>query len=141
MLIKNKYFFIAVFFVIIIAVQAASAKENAAFGKKNGAVKAERVPKERQFVYDTKEKRDPFVALVTKEGRIIEPPARKRKTDEIYLEGIIYDPKGGSYAVIDGEIWKAGDSIGAATIIRIEPQKIIFLKSDKEFEVELKKEE
>lgn len=138
---KNKYFFIIGFFVIIAPTQSVSAKEKAVSGQKNNTVEAKAVPKRSQFVYDAKDKRDPFVALVTKEGRIIEPPVRRQKTDEIHLEGIIYDPKGGSYAVIDGEIWKAGDSVGAATIIRIEPQKIIFLKSDKEFEVELKKEE
>lgn len=129
MLIKNKYLFKAIFFAIILFIQDAHAQ---------GKLKAKLL---QGFSYDAKDKRDPFNALVTIDGRILEPPVHKEKSGEIQLEGIIYDAHGESCAVINTEVFKAGDTIGEYTIVRIEPQKVIFLKSGNEIEIELKKED
>lgn len=97
--------------------------------------------REAEFAYDAHEKRNPFLALVSQDGRILEPQVSKKRDGEIYLEGVIYDPGGSSYAVISGEIVRPGESLGAYQLIGIGPQKIILSKEGKEFEVELKREE
>ncbi|MFH1655606.1 MAG: hypothetical protein ABH954_03240 [Candidatus Omnitrophota bacterium] len=92
------------------------------------------------FVYDSKGKRDPFLSLVSPEGYLIkiEPFS---ETSEINIEGIIYDPRGSSYAIINSEVVKPGDVIGRFEIIGIERNKVILIKDSEKIEIELKEEE
>lgn len=93
-----------------------------------------------QFIYDSKNKRDPFIPLVTADGRLL-----KLEQEEgiagLALEGIIYDRQGLSYAIVNGEIVKVGDAIGDCQVLKIEKNKVIFIKEGQSTEVELKKEE
>lgn len=92
-----------------------------------------------QFVYDDKGKRNPFIPLVTSDGRILN---LDQETDsEIHLEGIMYDERGFSYAIVNQAIVQIGDWVGNYQVYRIEKNKVIFLKEGKPLEVELKKEE
>jgi hypothetical protein len=91
------------------------------------------------FKYDAKGKRDPFIALVTPDGRLLK--LEEETTSELLLEGIIYDKKGISYAVVNGEVVKIGDKVGDYQVWKIEERKIIFLKEGQPLEIELKKEE
>ncbi len=123
---KNKYFYLLAVFAIIMLFQGQGLAADTASG----------------FIYDAKVKRDPFIPLVTQDGRIIEPPKRKEKTEgPPQLEGIIYDPRGVSYAVMDGEVLRVGDAAGDYQIIKIEAQKVVLQKAGREFTVELKKED
>ncbi len=64
-----------------------------------------------RFIYDSKNKRDPFIPLVGKGMRLLVPQEAK-SIENIILEGIVFDPEQASLAIINGEIFKEGDSIG-----------------------------
>ena len=90
-----------------------------------------------EFVYDSKGKRDPFFSLVSPEGYLInlEPFS---EVSEINVEGIIYDPKGNSCAIINSEVVKPGDRIGKFEVMDIEQNKVILLKDSERIKIELK---
>lgn len=140
---KNKFFAFVIFSaIIILAYGIYNRKKDLPQKAPAGAKSAIGEPeKKAELIYDAHEKRNPFLPLVSAEGRILAPQASKKRNGEIYAEGIVYDPQGASYAVINGEIVKAGETAGDYQLIRIEPQKIILSKEGKESEIELKKED
>jgi hypothetical protein len=83
--------------------------------------------------------RDPFVSLVTEDGRLIS--FKEKKKDALELEGILYDPYGRASAIVNSQIVRIGDWIGEYQVYRIEKDRVIFLKEGKEFVVQLEKEE
>ncbi len=92
-----------------------------------------------QFTYDAKGRRDPFIPLVTPDGRLL-----KLETEEnalgLSLEGIIYDEHGLSYAIVNGAVLKVSDKAGNYQVLRIEKNKVIFIKEGQTTEVKLKEE-
>jgi hypothetical protein len=142
---KNKSFMYKAYSAIIIILLSLSACAQEKDKASGVSAKADAVkkpsPRNADFTYNAQEKRDPFIPLVSAEGLILEPLISKKKAGEVYVEGIIYDPRGGSYAVVNGEIVKSGDAAGDYRIIKIEPQKIILSKDGKDLEIELKREE
>jgi hypothetical protein len=93
-----------------------------------------------QFIYDEKGRRNPFIPLVTADGRIINLEKQEKK-GEILIEGIIYDKHGLSYALVNGEPVQVGDKVGDYQVLKVEQDKVIFIKEGELFAVELKKEE
>ena len=93
-----------------------------------------------QFIYDSKNKRDPFIPLVTPDGRLLKLDSEEGATG-LLLEGIIYDKYGLSYAIVSGEVIKVGDKLGDYQVFKIEKNKVIFLKEGRSLEIELKREE
>ncbi len=93
-----------------------------------------------QFVYDAKGKRDPFIPLVTSEGRLLNLDTQQTK-GTLNLQGIIYDAKGVSYAVVNGAVVKIGDTVDGSQVLRIEDKKVVFIKDGNPFEMGLKEEE
>jgi hypothetical protein len=91
------------------------------------------------FIYDAKGERDPFMPLVTPEGRFIKIKSRS-VTEGLELEGIIYDKISMSYAIVNGLVVKVGDFVGDYQVLKIEEKKVIFIKDGQPFEVELSKE-
>ncbi len=91
------------------------------------------------FIYDAKGERDPFMPLVTPDGRFIKLKPRAT-TDSLALEGIIYDKISLSYAIVNGSVVKVGDFVGDYQILDIEENKVIFIKDGQPLEVELKEE-
>ncbi|MBM3246591.1 MAG: hypothetical protein FJZ13_04610 [Candidatus Omnitrophica bacterium] len=91
------------------------------------------------FVYNAQNKRNPFIALVTSDGRILKLE-QEGAPEKLLLEGIIYDKQGLSYAIVSGEIVKVGDSADGYQVFKIEKNKVIFLKEGQPLEIELKKE-
>ncbi|PIP18829.1 MAG: hypothetical protein COT38_01415 [Candidatus Omnitrophica bacterium CG08_land_8_20_14_0_20_41_16] len=92
------------------------------------------------FVYDAKGKRNPFIPLVTSDGRLIKLEARET-TGGLALEGIIYDKISMSYAIVNGAVVKVGDFVDDYQVLKIEEKKVIFIKNGQPFEVELKEDE
>jgi len=88
---------------------------------------------------DEERLRDPFVSLVTEDGRLI--VFKQKKQTQLELEGILYDPAGRAAALINSEIVRIGDWVGDYQVYRIEPDKVIFLKDGNEFVIKLEKEE
>jgi len=91
------------------------------------------------FTYDAKGERDPFMPLVTPEGRFIKVKPRL-VTGGLELEGIIYDKISMSFAIVNGSVVKIGDFVGDYQVLDIEEKKVIFIKGGQPFEVELNKE-
>lgn len=89
-----------------------------------------------------KGKRNPFIPLVTPEGRLLQLEAEEEgNEEELRLEGIMYDKGGLSYAIVNAEVVKIGDWAGGYRVLRIEKNKVIFIIDNQIKEVELKKEE
>jgi len=93
-----------------------------------------------QFVYDAKGKRDPFIPLVTSDGRLLKLEQEEGVTG-LLLEGIIYDKNGLSYAIVNGSVVKTGDFVGDYQVLKILEKKVIFIKEGELLEVKLKEEE
>jgi len=91
-----------------------------------------------EFKYDAKGKRNPFIPLVTHDGKLL-----KLDTDEstqgMAIEGIIYDKNGISYAIINGAVVKVSDMVGDSQVLKIEKNKVILIKDGEISEIELKK--
>ena len=93
-----------------------------------------------EFVYDAKNKRDPFIPLVTSDGRLLKLE-QEEGTQGLLLEGIIYDDKGISCAIVNGEVVRVGDKAGGFQVLKIQKDKVVFIKDGQPTEIELKKEE
>lgn len=91
------------------------------------------------FVYDPKGKRNPFIPLVTPEGRLVKLD-KEEATGDLMIEGIIYDKHGRSFAVVNGSVVAIGDMVADYQILKIEENKVIFIKEGQVVEVGLKKE-
>ena len=86
-----------------------------------------------EIIYDDEGRRDPFMPLVTRDGRllILEPTKAEEK---ILLGGIIYVENGISYAIINGEVVSVGDYILGHSVFSIEENKVILIKDDEPIE-------
>jgi type IV pilus assembly protein PilO len=93
-----------------------------------------------EFIYDAKSKRDPFIPLVTSDGRLLKLD-QEEGAKGLSLEGIIYDDHGLSYAIVNAEVVKIGDKCGDYQVLKIQKNKVIFIKEGQPTEIELKKEE
>jgi len=93
-----------------------------------------------EFIYDSKGKRNPFVPLVTPDGKLLKLDDGENSTG-IALEGIIYDEKGVSYAIVNQDVVKVSDVVGEYQVLKIEKNRVIFVKDGEPLEIELKKEE
>jgi len=89
------------------------------------------------FKYGATGTRDPFMPLVTKDGKIVSGYAATKSIEDIRLEGIVYDSEGGSIAIINGEVLKEDDMIGNIKVIKIESDKVSLLFNQKEYVVNL----
>ena len=93
-----------------------------------------------KIIYDDQGRRDPFMALVTPDGRLLnlEPKAAETK---IFLGGIYYAENGESYAIINGEVVSVGDYIFGHTVFSIDKNKVVLIKDEQPVEYILEKEE
>ena len=87
-----------------------------------GLRKKEPVSQRKGFVYK-RQGRDPFWPLVTKDGRLIRGFGSV-SFENLYLEGIVWDPYGSSIAMISGLILREGDSIGDFEVLKIESNRV-----------------
>jgi len=92
-----------------------------------------------EFVYDAKGRRNPFIPLVTSDGRLVKLDREEAKSD-LLLEGIIYDKHGRSYALVNGSVVAVSDFVGEYQVLKIEQNKVIFIKNGETTEIALKKE-
>jgi len=66
-----------------------------------------------EITYDSGNRRDPFIPLEGADGMYQGSPSG------FVLEGVIYDPAGGSFAIINGKPYKVGEMVGEAKVTRI----------------------
>lgn len=74
--------------------------------------------------YEAKGKRDPFVPLILSDGRRINPPGveeggKPGAIGSLALEGIVYDPAGESYVILNGHVLKKGQERDGIKILEI----------------------
>ncbi|MFA5096289.1 MAG: hypothetical protein WC478_03000 [Candidatus Omnitrophota bacterium] len=97
-------------------------------------------PAQSDFIYQPQGKRNPFIPLVSKDGRLLrlDKEEEKGKTD-LMVDGIIYDKQGVSYALVNGRVAAIGDYSGEYRVLKIEDDRVIFLKGDQMREVLINK--
>lgn len=93
------------------------------------------------FKYESANRRDPFCALVTKEGRLLPGAVVYSESEDVKLEGIIWDPVGRSVAIINGKLIQEGQDLGGLKILKIEKTKVLIEKNGKNIVVNLNKKE
>jgi hypothetical protein len=95
------------------------------------------------YVYDEGQKRDPFIPLVTSDGRFVQLERTQEDPGslELKIEGIIYDKYGLSYAIVDSSVVKIGDVIGDYQVLKIEEDRVVFIREGQIKEVLLQKED
>lgn len=91
----------------------------------------------RDFTYEDKGNRDPFLSLV-KDGHIVEEPTTLSEIGNIELEGIIWDPNGKSMAIINGKLVKEKQRIMNMQVLKIKKASIILQKEGKVMVINLK---
>ena len=95
-----------------------------------------------EFVYDAKGKRNPFIPLVTPQGRLLKLDKQEATSvGGLAVEGIIYDKFGRSFAIVNTNVVGIGDSVGDYQVLKIQENKVIFIKDGEPLEVELTKED
>ena len=92
-----------------------------------------------KYSYQVQGKRDPFIPLISPAGFLLN--LEPQENSVLSLEGIMYDPKGDSIAIINGELLKVGESAGDAVITSIEPDKVTVMKDNIKQDIELRREE
>lgn len=93
------------------------------------------------FKYDPKNKRDPFIPLVDKEGNLLPEIRPASSAVELNLEGIVWSGNGDSYAIISGLVLRAGEMIGDYTVKNVERSKVILIRAGEIFTLNLSSEE
>ncbi len=88
---------------------------------------------------ETRVSRNPFMPLVTSDGRLISLDKEKTKSDLI-VEGTVFDKYGRSYAVVNGLIIEVGDSIDGFRVLKVEEGRVTFMKDGQTKVVEVKEE-
>ena len=90
--------------------------------------------------YESSGRRDPFMPLVTSDGRLVKLDSDTGESG-ISVEGIVFDQKGLSYALVNGKVVRVGDAVGDYQVLSIDNDRIVFIKEGQIYEVVIKKEE
>ena len=128
------------FFGIILSAVLLSCLEKLVFSETAAEPKSKKSP-QAVLKYDSKGKRDPFLPLVTPDGRILEFSTGTEGEGGLYLKGITFDAGGASYAVINDEIVKIGDRIEGCEVLDIQPKKVILTKDGEKIEIGINEED
>ncbi|MFA5198469.1 MAG: hypothetical protein WC066_04905 [Candidatus Omnitrophota bacterium] len=94
-----------------------------------------------EFSYQDKGKRNPFIPLVTPEGRLLKLDKPENAGKEgLVIEGIIYDKAGRSFAIVNSSVVGVGDTVADFQVLKILEGKVVFARNGELLEVELTKE-
>jgi hypothetical protein len=70
---------------------------------------------EEVFIYSS-ENRDPFMPLITKDGKPLATHTKIHSIGDVTVEGLLYDPLGDSIVIVNDMILKKGDTISEITV-------------------------
>lgn len=84
--------------------------------------------------YDKGNRRDPFLPV---RGSSIGVSTTR---EGLTVEGIVFDPKGSSYALIGGQVYREGESLENAKIVKIMPDRVILLQDSEQVVLWLREE-
>ena len=93
------------------------------------------------FRYDDHGRRDPLWPLVSPAGNIIDYEKKEFQFTDLKLEGIISGQGDQNLAIINGQILKVHDQVGTFVVTNIGKDEVVLTKDQREFRLELKKEE
>ncbi|MDD5006066.1 MAG: general secretion pathway protein GspB [Candidatus Omnitrophica bacterium] len=82
------------------------------------------IAQEKVVKYDSGNKRNPFIPIVTNDGQLLNVQNDENDID-LNLEGIAYDKNGQSMAIINGEVLRKNDAIGSVKIIEIRKDSVV----------------
>ena len=86
--------------------------------------------------YQSKGKRDPFVPLLTQDGRRIQPPGLDEETGlasaKLNLQGIVLGKGKDSFAIINDRIIREQEEIEGVKVLKIEPNRVTVLVDGQE---------
>ena len=88
-----------------------------------------------EFRYDSHGRRDPFVSP----GQTV--TANQMGRGELRLEGVIVDPKGTSYAIVNSQIVREGETYEGFLLKKVEPNQALFEKAGEYFEIVLRQDD
>ncbi len=80
-----------------------------------------------KVAYDAHGRRDPFVPLVTLSSKASTGLAGVESVEDVAVEGLVYDPKHGSVAVVNGSVMKEGEELGNVKVLEIKADGVWFL--------------
>lgn len=89
-----------------------------------------------EIVYDSGNRRDPFVPLTGEENT-----ALSATPSGVKLEGIIYDPGARSLAILNGKTYQAGEAVGDMTVLKILRDRVVILMGGEEKILWIREEE
>ena len=92
-----------------------------------------------EIQYHSADRRDPFIPLIGPDGSL-RYGALSFKSGEFKVEGIIYDPVEGSYALINGQFLKEGDQINNAQVVSILRDRVILSVNNEQQVIWLREE-
>lgn len=93
---------------------------------------------EASFVYRAEGRNDPFLPLVSKDGKLTVTYGVINSINDVILEGILYDPAGESVVVLNDIILKENDQVGRIKVKRIENNYVILIYENEEYTIKLK---
>ncbi len=85
--------------------------------------------------YESQGRRDPFESVNEAEATSSQPAAK-----DIVIEGIIYDSKGKSIALISGDAYRVGDVVADKKILEIKATSIVVALGDQLNEIHISPE-
>ncbi|MBI4431026.1 MAG: hypothetical protein HY587_04885 [Candidatus Omnitrophica bacterium] len=94
---------------------------------------------DREFMYDSADRRDPFLSLFTDNVEVSD--LEELSVEGVKLEGIIFDPLQGSLAIVNGEIYRISDFIGGFEIKEIGSNFVKIAKGDILYTIKLPSDE
>jgi len=90
------------------------------------------------FKYENNQNRDPFILLVTKDGKFTVTYGTIDSIDDVILEGILYDENGKSVVVMNDLVLKEHDKIGKIQVKKIEKDRVILFYKGEDYTFKLK---
>ena len=90
------------------------------------------------FKYEAGVNRDPFIPLVTKDGKLTITYGTLNSINDVILEGILYDPSGESVVIMNDLVLKEGGRAGGIQVKKIDEDKVILSFEGKEYAFKLK---
>ena len=94
------------------------------------------------FKYDPHGRRDPFVPLV-RDGRFVGVEVSTFSgggAASLFLGGILWDPRGDSLALLNGEEVRVGDMVGGYAVTEIRRDAVILMRDGKPLVLQLSDE-
>ena len=90
------------------------------------------------FKYEPGANRDPFIPLVTKDGKLTVVYGTLNSINDVILEGILYDVTGESVVIMNDMVLKEGSMVGSIEVKKIGKDNVILSFKGKDHTFKLK---